>query len=487
MINEFGFFPSFYPDELAYSLWARYHIKSGNMYFNETSQELFGKVIINPELEFIDILTPTTRTYLTRNISMEEVVLDHTMFKQYARFQSLEKRQELYELLYHTKGYYANAITINHKEENGTLKYCPLCAKEDREIYGETYWHRSHQLRGLTICPTHFCKLHTSNVKARKTQALQFITAEVEAVDEIVEICDNEHKKALAKYMVSVFEMPVNMAEQTSLSKFLCSKVEGTKYISTTGGVKKVTLLGEDVLQFYNGADTKGLGITQQWHMEKLFDGHKNDFISVCQLGLFLGIKPEEFYDMKTPEKSQYELFREKIVELRQKGIGYNRIGRMLGVSSSTVMSILGVRKKYDYSKYRKNKPVKVPKETIDYDKMDKELLPNVQQTLDIIKGAGVERPKRVSFNAVQTHLKLPSKIFDKLPLCHNLIRSNIETQEEYWAREIAWAVAEVERQGKVLCVTRIYELTNMNKRQYQSGLKCVADEELREKLDVLM
>ena len=484
MMNEFGFFPSFYPDELVYSLWARYHIKSGNMYFSETSQELFGKVIVNPELEFIDMLASTTRAYLTRNIPMEEVVLNHTMFNQYARFQSLEKRQALYELLYHTKGYYANAITINHKEENGTLKYCPLCAKEDREKYGETYWHRSHQLRGLTICPNHFCKLHTSSVRSRKTEALQFITAEIEAVDEVVEICDNEHEKALASYMLSVFEMPVNMTEQTSLSKFLGSKVEGTKYISTTGGVKKVTLLGGDILHYYKDVDTKGLGIIQQWHMEKLFDGHKNDFISVCQLGLFLGIKPEEFYNMMIPEKSQYELFREKIIELRQKGIGYNCIGRMLGVSSSTIRAVLGELPKYNYHKNRVSK--KSSRVKTDYASMDEELLPKVRQTIDVIMGVGTDRPRRVSFYAVQTHLQLPNKIFDKLPLCHSLILSNIETQEEYWAREIVWAVDEVERQGKELCITRIFELTNMDKRQYESGLKCVLDENLRAKLDVL-
>lgn len=484
MMNDFGFFPSLYPDELVYSLWARYHIKSGNIHYSETSQELFGKVIINPELEFIDILTPTTRAYLTKNISMEEVVLDHTMFKQYARFQSHEKRQELYELLYHTKGYYASAITINHKEENGTLKYCPLCAKEDRTKYGETYWHRSHQLRGLAICPTHFCKLHTSNVRSRKTEALQFITAEVEAVNETVEMCTNKTEIQLAQYMCSVFELPIDLDSKISVGKFLCSKIDDTNYIAKSGGTKKVALLHEDLCQHYIGVNDNGLGISQRHHIEKLLDGYKNDFLSVCELAMFLEILPDEFYRMKLPDKTKQELFKEEVIALREQGISYNRIGRILGVSSMTVRKILGVAPKYDYNKYKVNNKTRSTKQ--DYSMLDKELLPKVQEILNAWNNTGMRRPKRVSTNAIQRTLGLPPKMFEKLPMCRELILSNMETQEQYWAREITWAVAQVEIQGKELCITRIYELTNMNKRQYKSGLKCVLDEELRAKLDVL-
>lgn len=34
------------------------------------------------------------------------------------------------------------------------LKYCPICAEEDRQKYGEAYWHRSHQIAKLPKCKT---------------------------------------------------------------------------------------------------------------------------------------------------------------------------------------------------------------------------------------------------------------------------------------------------------------------------------------------
>ena len=42
------------------------------------------------------------------------------------------------------------------------LYYCPECARDDRETYGETYWHMIPQLPGVTVCPTHMIPLEKS-------------------------------------------------------------------------------------------------------------------------------------------------------------------------------------------------------------------------------------------------------------------------------------------------------------------------------------
>ena len=486
-MNEFGVFPSFYPDELAYSLFARYHIRSGNIYFAETSQELFGKVIINPELEFIDVITEETKQYLTRNRTMEEVVLDHTMYKQYARFQSKEKRTALFQMLLETTGYYAGAITINHKEEHGTLKYCPICAREDRQTYGETYWHRIHQLRGVCICPVHHCKLHASNIRSRKTEALQLIAAETEAVNDTVDMCTHDTEIQLVQYLKAVFELPIDLENETPVSKFLCSRIDTTEYVAQSGGAKRIAPLLEDLREYYVGVNDNGLGISQRQHIDKLVDGYKKDFLSVCELSLFLGIAPEDFYEMKLPDKTKQELFREEVIALREQGIGYNRIGRMLGVSSTTVRAILGTLPKYDYRKNSTNRNAKTNRVKKDYSVLDNELLPKVRKILKDWYNTETDRPKRVCVNAIQRQLGLQGKIFDKLPMCKELILSNTETHEEYWAREVTWAVDEVERQGKELYVTRIYELTNMDKRQFVSCLNEIKDKALRARLENLM
>jgi hypothetical protein len=44
------------------------------------------------------------------------------------------------------------------------LKLCPLCAAEDAQIYGETYWHRQHQPSEIFYCTKHQIRLVNSSV-----------------------------------------------------------------------------------------------------------------------------------------------------------------------------------------------------------------------------------------------------------------------------------------------------------------------------------
>jgi hypothetical protein len=44
------------------------------------------------------------------------------------------------------------------------LKFCSLCLEQDLKIYGETYWHRSHQMHGIKICLIHNQALCDSKV-----------------------------------------------------------------------------------------------------------------------------------------------------------------------------------------------------------------------------------------------------------------------------------------------------------------------------------
>ncbi len=44
------------------------------------------------------------------------------------------------------------------------LCYCPECAKEDRNKYGETYWHMIPQLPGVYVCPVHAVPLEETSL-----------------------------------------------------------------------------------------------------------------------------------------------------------------------------------------------------------------------------------------------------------------------------------------------------------------------------------
>ena len=60
--------------------------------------------------------------------------------------------------------------------------------------------------------------------------------------------------------------------------------------------------------------------------------------------------------------------------------------------------------------------------------------------------------------------LNLPDKRFEHLPKCKQEILKWSESQEHYWAREVLWAVKQIENSGENLCWRRIRDLTNMRK-----------------------
>jgi hypothetical protein len=69
------------------------------------------------------------------------------------------------------------------------LKYCPLCVAEDKVVYGETYWHRQHQLAEMLYCVKHQVRLANSEVSVRMA-GTGFYPASVMAVTESNYDCD---------------------------------------------------------------------------------------------------------------------------------------------------------------------------------------------------------------------------------------------------------------------------------------------------------
>ena len=63
----------------------------------------------------------------------------------------------------------------------------------------------------------------------------------------------------------------------------------------------------------------------------------------------------------------------------------------------------------------------------------------------------------------------LPDKRFDKLPKCKAEILKHQESQKEYWAREIVWAVEKLMREKQVVNWRHVRELTNMRKIDFQN------------------
>ncbi len=463
MISQF---PDIYHDELFYSVLARYYIRTGYTAYIYAAEDLFEKRTVKPDIEFISPLNVGAKKILCIKNSFNNIIKNHTMFPYYARFSNKERRNTAYESLIGMKGNIYNLLAIpkNEKRQNRYLRYCPLCAKEDRERYAETYWHRIHQMMGIDVCPVHGCYLINSDVEISSRASPALKTAEEKAICEEIISSRNNVELELAQYVMRVFQSDINMEDDTNIGKYLHSQMTGTKYCSVRGKQRNMELLRSDFQKLYKGLNT---GFGESWQLQKVLNGYRTNTKEVCMLAMFLGIMPEELVKMKLPDISPEELFDRKVKELHKQGLKYPEIAKRLNASYNIVKPI-GEDLYGSYSYKSDTHKEKVSKSR-DWTDIDIKTLPLVKEAVKKLRGDGIERPRKVTVYAVEKLLNLPSKRIYYLPMCKAEILKYHETQEEYWAREVVWAVNKLKRENIPITMTRIKGLTNMRNENFKA------------------
>lgn len=484
-----SYFPAAYPDELLYSQLARYYVKSGYMAYTYAAEELYVSKIVRPDMEFVNVFTLDALRMISKDMTMEDVVMKHTMFPYYGRFLPLERRQRAFHALVSMQGNYHNLLPIPTRKSSSDrcLRYCPVCAEQDRQEHGETYWHRTHQMIGLVACPVHGCYLMNSSIiiSGKMPPMLRSAEEVIPATDMVTMACEIE--RCLAVYMGEVFQTNVDMQSDVAVGQFLHSRMANTKYRSTRGEQRNIKLFHSDFMDFYR--ELSGNWFTELWQIQKVLAGDRINFCEVCMLAMFLGVPVAELVNMNLPEKSQQQLFDEEVYRLHDEGLKYPEIAERLNASYNIVKAI-GERR---YGTY--HRPPKVPLKSgtkpQDWAQIDNATLPLVKDAIRQLQGDGTTRPRRVTVFAVEKMLHLSSKkITLYLPRCLAEIRRHEESQEQYWAREVVWAANQLKVAGSPLVWRRIRELTNMRPENYRACLPYVpnyADEEMVDQLNSMV
>ncbi len=333
-------FPSLYPDELLYSLFARYRAQSGHIAYVFAAEDLFERRATKPDIEFVDRLTPDALQLITRDMSIEQVIERHTMFPYYARFLPRDRRRQALMLMTQGDERYHNLLYLTKsKRLDRYLRYCPICALEDRKQYGETYWHRSHQMTGVDICPKHHCFLKngTVQISSKSSPSLECAEEHVPPAEDPIGSND-EFTCRIAAYVHEVFQSSVDMDSNIPVGRFFHSKIEYTKYVSPRGEQRNMALLFQDFIAQYGLAPNNT--IDAQWKLQKMFSSDRLSMYEICLVAMFLGVEPNELVRMRLPTKSQPEWFDEKIRVLHSQGLKYPEIARTVGAPYDVVKAV---------------------------------------------------------------------------------------------------------------------------------------------------
>ncbi|HWT02905.1 MAG TPA: TnsD family transposase [Pyrinomonadaceae bacterium] len=177
-----GNFPTLYPDELFYSACARYQERTPYPSAKGTLLEMFGSVCTSAvdlpcRLGDFAAMLPEGHSY-----TADRMIRSHTLYPLFRPFLPPARADALRDdmkgagglVIHRRSGVMASRIPLPER-----LRFCPVCRGEDQERFGETYWHRIHQIPGVLVCPAHEVFLQTSPVfTTHSRNRHRFVTAE---------------------------------------------------------------------------------------------------------------------------------------------------------------------------------------------------------------------------------------------------------------------------------------------------------------------
>lgn len=255
-----GFFPTLYPGELLYSAIARYQIRSGNLSPKSNIEELFNSRTITATADLpcgLDNLVQNLPSYYS--ITADNLIQNHTLYPFYAPFLPPQRAKQIQESMKNSKGgniHTTAGVMASTIFTPQYFRFCSECLQSDLDKYGETYWHRLHQIQGVIFCPVHKIPLQNSQIPLKGLNKHQY-----EAATE----SNCQTKDLKLEYNQKVIEQLIRLAQDITLllentypsrtlewfSKRYQTLLIERNYTNVSGRVKQEKLI-DNFLFFYD-------------------------------------------------------------------------------------------------------------------------------------------------------------------------------------------------------------------------------------------
>lgn len=304
-------FPTPYPDELLYSVLARYHVRSGNTSPKMTTEELFGKRTTRSVWDLpanLSVLLDNTGSYW----NAEDLIFNYTMYPYYAAFLLPNQAKQVKQSMMDDKGdtiHTRIGITASNVKIKEKLWVCNECIKEDMKIYGETYWRRVHQCPGVFICPKHETILEESVVSVKSFNQHEYIIASPEVKRTKINLSEmnKEEIRFLTQIAKTSYILLTDKHHQTAdntIRKKYVELLKQNNYATPSGRVKR-----ERVYESFRAKISKPLLKLLQSEIEfeetnwltMIFQKHRKSFHPLRHLlvMLFFDTDLDHLYDKK--------------------------------------------------------------------------------------------------------------------------------------------------------------------------------------------
>ncbi|QIB27219.1 TnsD family Tn7-like transposition protein [Caloranaerobacter azorensis] len=314
------FFPIPYEDELLYSILARYHIRSGNISIKATLDDVYSKRSVSAVMDLPSHIERIIKNMpIGSRYTCNELIDKHTLYSFYSAFLPKERADKIREYMKRDRGSSINnktGVMASSIKLNQYFKFCPKCVEEDIQRYGETYWHRVHQIVGVLICPKHKTLLYDSKVPIKGFNKHEFKAATVKECkvnrnkntysDDVLEKLYN-----LALDIQYILEYRFNNKPTKWFKEQYLTKLKEHGLANITGRIKQKELL-ENFVDYYGDKFLKlvqsdiDIHSNYNWLTELVRNNKKTSHpIRHLLLIRFLGISIHDLFN----QKFEYEPF----------------------------------------------------------------------------------------------------------------------------------------------------------------------------------
>lgn len=157
MGQKLHFFPTALPDETLHSIMSRYTRLSGlngrSVFEGITGADAFSQNVAFPNHldDLIDALPHGT------DLSVADIIGRHTLLPYYQPFMSQQQSDDVCAMMAgHGKALMIRVgVIASRLVSSSRVRFCFTCVEHDLCNAGAAYWHRVHQLPGVLVCPHH--------------------------------------------------------------------------------------------------------------------------------------------------------------------------------------------------------------------------------------------------------------------------------------------------------------------------------------------
>ncbi|WP_404341727.1 TnsD family Tn7-like transposition protein [Pseudoalteromonas mariniglutinosa] len=478
-----------YPDELLYSVIARYGVHSGITSPKQLLDDVFQNRKIIASVAFQGHLSQISAHYQgNADLTPYKLLQGHTLFPLYSPFVhpniAAQAKHELLTDCRHSAevqlGKAASKVKSPHY-----LRYCPLCVGAQVKQYGEAFWARRWQLPGLSACAEHGMYLIRTPVLISEVHRHQFIALSPHVLLHSSPLRTTKKIAMLAAYAQQLLNLPERRIHSLQWS---CFYYQLAKQLGFVRGKRVEHNLIANLVLGYWGVHTLAsfsLNINRadenNW-LRRLFRKHRKSFSYLQHLVVWQACYEQQLelakilFEVSQLPQSHYDdvpAHIEPVIVDQVRRTEWQHVVAKFGVKGARNQGFAGLyiwlyrhdKQWLMQSNQDSVRPSIAKINKVDWPCRDKKY---VKQLISLINEVEIQLDSdRHTVTWLVTHASIPLsqiKHLEKLPLCKLFFEKYCESIEEYQCRRIALACIDSLKKYEQLKAWRIERIAGLSK-----------------------